>query len=185
MLASLDQIRALAQCWRALKLLGHSAPVAFLGGSAQRKGSMVQVSISSPKPLFTLSPASLLGGLSSPPPQRQRWHRPLEVTRKPRSSAEVSIEADHVLVSSLLTLGTTMPSHAPWTAATEISQELDLSPLNKGKGWCIRRDTATREKKNCWRRQETICTSPSSPLHLRVMAEKNGTKNMTFKKTYQ
>lgn len=102
--------------------------------SAQRKGSMVQVSISSLKPLFTLSPASLLGGLCSPPPQRQRWHRPLEVTRKPRSSAEVSIEADHVLVSSLLTLGTTMPSHAPWTAATEISQELDLSPLNKGKG---------------------------------------------------
>lgn len=51
----------------------------------------------------------------------------------PCSFAEVSIEVGSLSVSSLLTHGASMPSHAPQTPAMEISQELDLSPSEQRK----------------------------------------------------
>ena len=45
-----------------------------------------------------------------------------------RSSAEVPKEVNNLPISSLLTQGVFASSHALWTDATEVSQELDLSP---------------------------------------------------------
>ena len=50
-----------------------------------------------------------------------------------RSSAEVPNEVNNLPISSLLTQGVSASSHALWTGATEVSQELDLSPSEQKK----------------------------------------------------
>lgn len=68
-----------------------------------------------------------------------------------------------------------MPSsHAPWSAAAEVSQQLGLCPSEQRR---TGRGRATREKE-LLEEAETICTPPTSSSQFRFTAEK-----CTFLKT--
>lgn len=163
----------------ALGIWGHSNP---RGPSWRGSSNGTSEYICSPRPCLTLSPASLLGGLSPPLPLRSKdcinLCSPLKGPGKQEVFCRGSIEVDNLSIISLLTRGASvllplLPLNSP-KSQTRASE-------NKGKEQCIGRDPAIREKQSCWRRQKTICMSSLSPLHLRLQ-QKHETKTWVSKK---